>query len=1100
MIGTRRTFKSRVRKASRPGSIELLEGRQLLAVITVNTTADDTTADATLSLREAIEVSDGTLAVSALSTQEQAQVVGTLGSVNTIGFSIPTTDPGFNATTGVWTIAVQSSLPAITTTPAIIDGYTQPGAKSNDLAQGDDAILKIALDGGGGAKGQLVGLTIAASGSRASGLDLENFGGSGVQITALGSVQISGDFIGTDPTGEIPAPNATGVAVDNSFNTIGGQFVADRNVISGNTGVAEGDGIEIPSQGTNPLNVLVTQTQVQNNYIGIDAAGIKAIANGQSGISDFGTGNIYGGTATGLGNVISGNAFGGIKASGGLIFEGNYVGTNAAGTAALGNGTGFGGVTDTAFPATQTILTVITGNLVSGNQDGGIAVAVGDQATSTYTVSNNRIGTNAAGTVALGNGQVGLTLESVHNATVQDNLISGNPVGIQLTGFGTTASHNVFQGNLIGTDINGTANLGNTGNGIQVSDGIGNVFGGGGVGQANVIAFNGGYGIDVESSHAFGSIQDQITQNSIFGNGNAGIHLGAQGTNNFQAAPVLSFTPIGATGTGTLVGALTAAPNTTYTAEIFANPTAPVAGHEQGRTFVGDQTILTDNSGKGSFSVVEPVSIYTDTATDAVGNTSAFSPAAGTPGLTATTTSLSSSLNPSTVGQPVTFTAIVAPSGSAGTPTGTVIFSIGGAAQAPVPLAVVGGLDEATFTSTTLASGSTPIFATYGGDAGFAGSTSNTVAQVVNPPIVPLLTPTTTTLAGTSPSLVGQLATFTAVVAPQSGTGTPTGTVTFTVDGVAQTPVPLAVTGGLDEAAFSTSTLSQGTHTLAATYNGDASFSGSGSNAITQVISPAATLLTPTITLTASPNPATVGQPVRFDVQVSPPAGSPAGLVPTGIVTLGMKVLREEDSIVATGTLDATGHAVFIVSTLLVGTNLLDVGYPGDSNFTSNAYGYLTETILPAGDGPQVVSVQRLGYHAMPTTLVIGFNSPLDPVSAQDVANYRIVGPLSRTESAHRVTSAVYDAATGTVTLHLSKRLNVHRKYQLTVVGSHVGGVTDTSGRLLDGNGDGQPGSDYVTTIDAANLVVTGRMSRGATEALRLAARQRRLDAARHPR
>jgi CSLREA domain-containing protein len=129
--------------------LEVLEGRQLLATITVNTTADDTAADATLSLREAIEVSNGTLAVSSLSTQEQAQVSGAVGATNTIGFHIPTTDPGYNAAAGVWTIAVHSALPTISTHAAIINGYSQPGSSENTLAQGDNAKLTIAIDGAG---------------------------------------------------------------------------------------------------------------------------------------------------------------------------------------------------------------------------------------------------------------------------------------------------------------------------------------------------------------------------------------------------------------------------------------------------------------------------------------------------------------------------------------------------------------------------------------------------------------------------------------------------------------------------------------------------------------------------------------------------------------------------------------------------------------------------------------------------------------------------------------------------------------------------------------------------------------------------------------
>src|SRR5450432_2265688 len=68
--------------------LEVLEDRQLLATITVNTAADPATPGTTLSLRQAIEVSDGTLAVSSLSAQEQAQVSGAVGTSNTIGFNI----------------------------------------------------------------------------------------------------------------------------------------------------------------------------------------------------------------------------------------------------------------------------------------------------------------------------------------------------------------------------------------------------------------------------------------------------------------------------------------------------------------------------------------------------------------------------------------------------------------------------------------------------------------------------------------------------------------------------------------------------------------------------------------------------------------------------------------------------------------------------------------------------------------------------------------------------------------------------------------------------------------------------------------------------
>ncbi len=80
-------------------------------------------------------------------------------------------------------------------------------------------------------------------------------------------------------------------------------------------------------------------------------------------------------------------------------------------------------------------------------------------------------------------------------------------------------------------------------------------------------------------------------------------------------------------------------------------------------------------------------------------------------------TTLTSSLNPSTVGQQVTFTAVVTASGFAGTPAGSVTFTIDGQARAPVSLSVVGGADEAQFATSTLTAGQHTVSAAYSGDA-----------------------------------------------------------------------------------------------------------------------------------------------------------------------------------------------------------------------------------------------------------------------------------------------------------------------------------------------------------------------------------------------
>src|SRR5262249_9361056 len=127
---------------------------------------------------------------------------------------------------------------------------------------------------------------------------------------------------------------------------------------------------------------------------------------------------------------------------------------------------------------------------------------------------------------------------------------------------------------------------------------------------------------------------------------------------------------------------------------------------------------------------------------------------------TATTTSLASSLNPSSVGEQITFTAVVSSATSAGTPTGAVAFMIDGIPQAPASLSPVNGQDEAVFTISTLSAGKHTVDAVYNGDATFASSTPESpLVQAVQ------LQATTTTLGSSvDPSTVGQQVVFTATV------------------------------------------------------------------------------------------------------------------------------------------------------------------------------------------------------------------------------------------------------------------------------------------------------------------------------------------------
>ncbi len=405
-------------------------------------------------------------------------------------------------------------------------------------------------------------------------------------------------------------------------------------------------------------------------------------------------------------------------------------------------------------------------------------------------------------------------------------MISANAVGLQYSQFSTLPQNGVIAGNLIGTDVTGQVALGNTGPGIILDGAQTNLIGASGsAGSANVIAYNGGDAIDV-----VGGGQDQISLNSIFSNVGAAIKLTSQA--HPVAPPVMTFAP--GTVNGTLSGTLTGSPNLAYTIQIFSNPTAPAIGHEQGQSFVGALTVNTDGSGQGTFSVIEPISFYTATATDPSGNTSEFAAATTAKALPASQTAVSSTANPSTVGQSVTFTAVVTAPSFQGTPTGTVTFIVDGQGQTPVTLALVGGNDQAQFTTSTLSAGAHTVSASYSGDKNVSASSGSLPTQTVN---APALQASTTTLESShEPSMLGQAVTFTAVVTAPSYQGTLTGTVTFTIDGNAQTPVSLAVVGGSDQAQFSTSTLSEGLHTVSASYSGDSNVSASSGSLPTQSV------------------------------------------------------------------------------------------------------------------------------------------------------------------------------------------------------------------------------------------------------------------------
>ncbi|MEP6635492.1 MAG: Ig-like domain-containing protein [Acidobacteriota bacterium] len=197
----------------------------------------------------------------------------------------------------------------------------------------------------------------------------------------------------------------------------------------------------------------------------------------------------------------------------------------------------------------------------------------------------------------------------------------------------------------------------------------------------------------------------------------------------------------------------------------------------------------------------------------------------------ASTLLLASSANPSTFGQAVSFTATVSslPLGS-GTPTGMITFQDGATVIGQVPL--LNGV--ASIARTNLPPGSRNIVATYASDIKFAASAGG-LAQVVQNGT------STTVSSSSSPSLPGQLVTLTATVtAANAAPGTPTGSVSFKEGTTVLATTALDATG---HAAFSTSALSIGSHTITADFTGTNGWLSS-SGMIIQVVQDAPLLLT----------------------------------------------------------------------------------------------------------------------------------------------------------------------------------------------------------------------------------------------------------------
>ena len=435
---------------------------------------------------------------------------------NALSGDIITFDPAVFPPASPVTIVLESELPHLSQGHLTIDGSDAgvilDGSGLSDGASG----LVITSDGNvikglqilhfpengvvisEGAKYNLIGGDRSAgSGPMGEGNLVSGNGSNGILIegTATTSNTIVGNYIGTDLSGMTAMGNANGVTISGaSRNRVGGTTPGTRNLISGN----DGSGISIGGQEA------VSNTVI-GNFIGTDATGGAALGNHEHGIviGYYAAHNRIGGTTLGERNVISGNGETGIDlmdvGTASNIVVGNYVGTDASGTVDLGNksvgiaiGLGASGNT-------------VAWNVASGNGECGIQSA--DWGCDYNTIIGNLVGTDATGTIALGNDWAGVCIGmwAAFNrvggtAPDERNVIAGNGwAGVSLYSMGRVG--NLVIGNYVGMDAGGTQDLGNVGGGVQLDNSTRHAFVGGTTeDERNLISGNGGPGVAVQSA------------------------------------------------------------------------------------------------------------------------------------------------------------------------------------------------------------------------------------------------------------------------------------------------------------------------------------------------------------------------------------------------------------------------------------------------------------------------------------------------------------------------------------------------------------------------------------------------------------------------
>ncbi|MFQ6101034.1 MAG: right-handed parallel beta-helix repeat-containing protein [Anaerolineae bacterium] len=336
------------------------------------------------------------------------------------------------------------------------------------------------------------------------------FSAGGVITITNGTLTLSDDDTSID--GDLDNDGDPEVEVRYSSGTVGSGSGLIRVQSSNNTI----EGLAVTNSPENGIYVSGVGVQADDNqivscWLGLDLTG-AARPNDDHGVRIV---YVAGVGSSADGNVIQDSVLSGNDERGISIQDAtntqvlsNTVGLNPDGSATRPNGT-------SGIALFDALATTIQGNLVSGNSGSGIYL----QDTQQVTITGNVIGLNAAGDTALGNqGTGGINVyTNALTLVIRDNTISGNRNNGIYLGQGTTGA--AIAGNRIGTDVAGTAGLGNgrltNRDGIQLNDAYSNTIGGPDPADRNIIAHNGRAGVFIAGEQA----DHNVVQNNAIGTG-----------------------------------------------------------------------------------------------------------------------------------------------------------------------------------------------------------------------------------------------------------------------------------------------------------------------------------------------------------------------------------------------------------------------------------------------------------------------------------------------------------------------------------------------------------------------------------------------------